>query len=265
VAALARQAQGFQAVHVFESAVNQGLFHAVTRAVSEVLQRHESAIVVEDDLVVAPTFLTYHCSALQRYGETPAVGCIHGYALPIPGLPPTYFLRGGDCWGWSTWRDRWALLRPDALAVLEDLARRDLLLGFMDSHGAPSLRMLRARATGMNQSWAILWHASLFLANRYTLHPGQTLVENIGNDGSGTHSRSTGRFSPGPGGFDSAGLPDFAANVRVYVDAAARVSRYLEGLDGAMLATVRSRLKRAVEAALTRRFLAGQPPTERVS
>ena len=34
------------------------------------------------------------------------------------------------------------------------------------------------------------WYASAFLANKLTLYPGQSLVENIGQEGSGTHSES---------------------------------------------------------------------------
>ena len=40
---------------------------------------------------------------------------------------------------------------------------------------------------GKNNSWAIRWYASAFLANKLTLYPGQSLVSNIGGDGSGTN------------------------------------------------------------------------------
>jgi hypothetical protein len=45
--------------------------------------------------------------------------------------------------------------------------------------------MLDARAAALNNSWAICWHASNFLANKLTLYPGKSLVRNIGLDGSG--------------------------------------------------------------------------------
>jgi hypothetical protein len=47
--------------------------------------------------------------------------------------------------------------------------------------------MLKAYLAGRNDSWAIRWHASMFLAGKLTLHPARSLVDNIGLDGSGTH------------------------------------------------------------------------------
>ena len=47
--------------------------------------------------------------------------------------------------------------------------------------------MLEGQIKGRNDSWAVRWHASAFLADKLTLHPGRSLVHNIGNDASGTH------------------------------------------------------------------------------
>lgn len=48
--------------------------------------------------------------------------------------------------------------------------------------------MLIDRNEGKNQSWAILWYASAFIKNKFCLYPPVSLVNNIGNDGSGTHT-----------------------------------------------------------------------------
>lgn len=71
--------------------------------------------------------------------------------------------------------------------LLEKLKSQKLLKRF-DFNGAYSFsKMLEAQINGKNNSWAIRWHATAFLNNQYTLYPGHSLVENIGNDGSGTH------------------------------------------------------------------------------
>jgi hypothetical protein len=41
---------------------------------------------------------------------------------------------------------------------------------------------------GKNDSWAIRWYASIFLKGGLTLNPAQSLVNNIGHDGTGIHS-----------------------------------------------------------------------------
>lgn len=187
-------ATGFAAVNVHAAPANMGLFASITRGVQAVLDTNDTIIVVEDDIEVAPSFLTYMNDALTRYRDTPEVGSIHAYAPPIQGLPNYYFLRGADCWGWATWRDRWALFNPDAAAVFSDMANSSFT-EFAHSHGWQSVIQLVRRAQNRNQSWAILWHASLFLARRYTLHPGQSFVKNIGHDGSGEHSGISNAFA----------------------------------------------------------------------
>jgi hypothetical protein len=87
---------------------NFGLARNITDGVTTVLARHESVIVVEDDIVVSPFFLRFMNEALQTYRDVPRVGSISGYCLPLTDpVPETYFIRGADCWGWATWRDRW--------------------------------------------------------------------------------------------------------------------------------------------------------------
>ena len=40
---------------------------------------------------------------------------------------------------------------------------------------------------GLNDSWAVRWHASALLAGKLTLYPGRSLIHNIGGDSTGTH------------------------------------------------------------------------------
>ena len=47
--------------------------------------------------------------------------------------------------------------------------------------------MLKKQTAGLTNSWAIRWYASAFLKNKLTLYPGKSLVQNIGQDMSGTH------------------------------------------------------------------------------
>jgi len=207
---VARSIVGFGSVRTITQDSNQGLTRSVVAGVTSTLQQFERIIVLEDDLVVAPTFLTYTLAALDRYQAHPKVGAVHGYTPALKGLPQHYFIRGGDCWGWATWRDRWQLYRTDVAELISELHRRRLAARFDSTGGAGMyLRLLKAHS-GEWDSWAIRWHASLFLADRLSLHPGQSLVTNIGLDGSGTHGQ---RAAPAAvtattGGW-SGSLPDF--------------------------------------------------------
>jgi len=71
---------------------------------------------------------------------------------------------------------------------LEQLEKQNLTHEFNFSGSYPYVRMLKDQIKKKNNSWAIRWYASAFLANRLTLYPGSSLVQNIGHDGSGVHS-----------------------------------------------------------------------------
>jgi len=170
------------------SPTNQGLYRSLTNGVTSILEQYEQIIVIEDDILTSPHFLLYMVSALDCYKDQQRVASIHGYLPPIPiQLPGSFFLRGADCWGWATWRDRWPLYRHDAAAMAAEIRSRGLSKAFNLGGRVPNLRLLDDRASGRSSSWAICWHASCFLAERYTLHPGRSMVRNIGLDYSGEH------------------------------------------------------------------------------
>lgn len=186
---VAKKAEGFATVTVVERESNFGLAQSVITGVTEILTSHEKVIVMEDDLVVSPDFLAYMNEALDLYQDVEQVISIHGYMYAVPEvLPQSVFLRGADCWGWATWRRGWELFESDSAQLLEQLERSPDREDF-DFNGAfPYRQMLKDQAEGKIDSWAIRWYASAFLANKLTLYPGQSLVENIGQEGSGTHS-----------------------------------------------------------------------------
>jgi hypothetical protein len=181
----------FASVLVIERDHNMGLAKSVISGVTETLGGHDRVIVMEDDLVVSPDFLDYMNQALELYANNEDVISIHGFMYSVPPvLPQTVFLRGADCWGWATWRRGWELFEPDSQKLLKELDNSPDRAQFDFDGAFPYRQMLKDQAAGTIDSWAVRWYASAFLANKLTLYPGQSLVENIGQDGSGTHSQS---------------------------------------------------------------------------
>ena len=187
---------GFAQVKLIARNANRGLAKSIIDGVGAVLEAHGRVIVVEDDLVVSPFFLRYMNEALDLYADDRQVASVHGYVYPVKGeLPETFFLRGTDCWGWGTWARAWQLFEPDGAKLLAELRRRGLTRAFDLDAAYPYTKMLEDQIAGNNDSWAIRWHAAAFLADRLTLYPGRSLVQNIGNDASGTHSGMTETYS----------------------------------------------------------------------
>lgn len=189
---VAARARGFASVEVRAAAENQGLAPSIIAGISAMVKAHGRVIVVEDDLVTAPYFLKYMNEGLALYADADRVASIHGYVYPCATpLPETFFLRGADCWGWATWARAWALFESDGAKLLAELRQRRLTRDFDLGGAFPYTRMLKDQIAGRNSSWAIRWHASAFLADRLTLYPGRSLVQNIGNDASGTHASAS--------------------------------------------------------------------------
>jgi hypothetical protein len=124
---------------------------------------------------------------------------VHAYSYPTRDpLPETFFLQGADCWGWGTWARAWARFEPDGAKLLDALRRRRLTRHFDFGGRYPYTQMLEDQIAGRNNSWAIRWHAACYLDGLLTLYPGRSLVENIGNDSSGTHCATTDALSRAP-------------------------------------------------------------------
>lgn len=191
-----RTIAGFQSVTIVERETNLGLARSIVDGVTQICQSYGRVIVLEDDIATSPYFLKFMNEALDLYAHDERVISIHGYVYPVSAtMPETFFLRGADCWGWATWKRGWQLFEPDGAKLLAELHRQKITRQF-DFDGAYSYTgMLEDQVAGRNQSWAIRWHAAAFLANRLTLYPGGSLIQNIGNDKSGTHCSKTDDFS----------------------------------------------------------------------
>lgn len=188
VRAFAASVDGFRSVTLSLAERNTGLARSVIEGVTHVLARHGRAIVLEDDLELSPHFLQYMNESLQRYEHDERVASIHGYIYPVAEpLPETFFLQGADCWGWATWSRAWSQFETDGRVLLAELRARALCRHFDFDGQYPYTDMLVDQIAGRNDSWAIRWHASCYLKGLLTLYPGRSLVENIGNDSSGTH------------------------------------------------------------------------------
>ena len=90
--------------------------------------------------------------------------------------------------GWATWKRSWDLFEPNANLLLQQIESRKLQFEF-DRRGIyPYTQLIRAQINKKVDSWAIRWHASLFLQNKFCLQPVRSIVTNIGLDNTGTHS-----------------------------------------------------------------------------
>jgi hypothetical protein len=173
---------------VISREANLGLATSVRSGIDYVFENSDSIIVIEDDLVLGVGFLEFVNSALNFYQHRHEVASISGYQYPIDReFLEGVFLRGADCWGWGTWKDRWKDVSFDGEYLLTQMRSKKLLKAFNLNGSINYEDMLVKYCSGRIDSWAVPWHASMFLGNRLTLFPPMTFVSNEGGDGSGTH------------------------------------------------------------------------------
>ncbi len=182
--------KGFKKITIIEREKNWGLANNIIDGVTRIVNEYGKIIVLEDDLVTSPYFLKFMNEALEMYKDEEKVASIHGYIYPIDDLPDTFFIRGADCWGWATWKEKWKIFESDGKKLLNEVKRRNLQkeADFNGSYGYT--KMLEDQTKGKNNSWAIRWYFSAFLKDMLTLYPEKSYVKNIGFDKEGTHCKT---------------------------------------------------------------------------
>lgn len=178
---------------IIERSTNIYLERNITEGVAEILEKHETIIVLEDDICTSPYFLLFMNEALATYAKVSKVFHISGFThLDILNDHPewlepnneTYFTHHMSGWGWATWRDRWQghfrhyVNREEALRGLTE----DDINQLQYNGAFPCLHHL-------DQSpipWDICWEIAIHRAGGLCLSPAHTLVRNIGLH-TGTH------------------------------------------------------------------------------
>lgn len=184
-----KKTMGFKSVEIVESTTNLGLANAVIAGVTRLANDYGKVVVFEDDLVSSPYTLRYFNEGLDRYAHNDKVMHIGAYMYPLESklLPQSFFYRAATSWGWATWKRAWDHFNPDIDDLIEqfDAKKRK---AFSIEGTMNFWKQMREFKHGKNNSWAIRWYASIFLKGGLTLNPSQSLVNNIGHDGTGIHS-----------------------------------------------------------------------------
>ncbi|MBE7178440.1 MAG: glycosyltransferase [Mucilaginibacter polytrichastri] len=185
-----RQADGFRTITLVMRETNFGLANSIIAGVTKLTDEYGCVIVMEDDLISSPYMLQYFNEALSRYEREERVMHIGAYMYALKDashLPETFFYRAATSWGWATWKRAWQHFDPDIDRLMGQFDKKKIAR-FSIEHSMNFWKQMQQFKAGKNNSWAIRWYASVFLRDGLTLNPSQSLVNNIGHDGSGTHS-----------------------------------------------------------------------------
>jgi hypothetical protein len=171
----------FKEIHLIEREKNWGLAENVINGVTEIVNQYGKIIVLEDDLITSPYFLSYCNEALDLYENDKNVYAVNAFQFPLGVSEFETFLcpLGTSSWGWATWADRWNVFEkvPKYKNLIQN---NEYLRNRFNFAGYDYAKML-----DNPKSWAIRWYYSVFIQNGLGLFPTISLVQNIGFDGSG--------------------------------------------------------------------------------
>jgi hypothetical protein len=186
--------KGFRSVENIKREKNFGLANSVIKGVHEILNFYDRVIVLEDDVITAPSFLQFMNRALEYYQKNKNIFSVSGYPYPIK-IPDSYekdvFISfRASSWGWGTWINRWQKVDWD-VKDYKDFVNDNQAKTLFNRAGQDLTPMLKAQIRGEIDSWAIRWGYAHIKHNAYCLYPVSPLCRNIGTDRSGTHSSSS--------------------------------------------------------------------------
>jgi hypothetical protein len=178
---------------------NLGLSESIRSGLDRLFESHETVIVVEDDVCVAPEFYEYARRVLAHYADCDHVAGVTGLRYPFgrrafDEYPFDVFLSPRfSSWAWATWKDRWERFVFDHAALRGQLAVRTDL---RPERAGADMRWLIQEAVveeALSGAWDVSCAANMLLNDLYFVTPTWNMVENSGLS-EGTHT--TGR-APG--------------------------------------------------------------------
>ncbi len=168
---------------------NKGLAESIMAGVSYMFEKCDAIIVLEDDCLPAINFMQYMNKCLTKYHSLKSVYAVSGYGWPIA-LPKAesdvYACGRISSWGWGTWKDRWKGFRRDYTLLRQIKSDKELSL-WLDTWGHDLENMLVNQVKGDIDSWAVFWALYVIKNKGVSINPYDSLIENIGLDGSGEH------------------------------------------------------------------------------
>jgi SAM-dependent methyltransferase len=180
----------FKKIHIVERDKNWGLAENVIDGITKMFGEYNKIIVLEDDIITSPNFISYMNNSLYRYEDEVVVKQISAFAfdLDIKKSDSAYFMPLVTTWGWATWKRVWDETNFNPQDYLE-LKTNDILRERFNIDGTYDYSsMLISQMESENiSSWGIRFWWNVFRNKGLVLHPDYSLVQNIGFDNSGVH------------------------------------------------------------------------------
>ncbi len=188
---------GFKKIHLIEREDNYGTWNPGDRGnmaclFRDIMKHYDRFIATEDDNVFSPAFLEYMNKGLEKFEDDDKVLniCAFRWYFPLKDGGNTFFRSGVSCtpWGMGYWTKKQKTIpKLDYKWFRKHLSIGNLLKIYRNN--GPAFVNLFVELSNSHQSHATVidQHMAVYmtLANKHQIIPIESLVKNIGLDGSG--------------------------------------------------------------------------------
>ena len=187
-----RTVDGFKAVHLFERERNDRVANN-RGGMRMLLEKYGKMVFLEEDIVTAPSFLSFMNEALEKYKDDPRVFAVNGYTPPIaiPGgyQSPVILLPRFAAWGFGMWKEKFdEIVMEITPEMYHELRSNRTRFEQYCQGGVDIITQLWLQAHGFINALDVRIDYTMFVKGRqYVVCPAQSLAHSTGCDGSGEH------------------------------------------------------------------------------
>ena len=171
---------------------NIGLANNVINGVSFVLKKHQSCIVLEDDLVLNRNCIKFMNHMLKVFINKKNIGSISAYSyiddFSYKKNFDFYISKRHSSWCWGTWAKVWNKIDWNMPDINKHFDTKLNIKKF--SEGGKDLNLLLwGNYRKLINSWAIRFNFFCFKNSLKSIQPRYSMIRNEGRDFSGTHEK----------------------------------------------------------------------------
>ena len=171
---------------------NLGCKNAVSKGISWFFENEEMGIILEDDCIPTKSFFKFCEWGLIKFKNNDKIGSITGNNFLKSNIninSSYYFSKYAHCWGWATWRNRWALYNKNITFWKRWKNSKNFRKLFNLKHEILYWKKIFNNVSKNKiDSWAYPWNLCLWYNNKIVLTPKYNLVKNVGYGNSATHT-----------------------------------------------------------------------------
>jgi len=181
---------------LYKNSKNLGLKNNWLLAKKTMFSKYTKVIFFEDDCVPLNNSINFMTKCLNRYAKEKKIKCITGFSYPNLDYSNKYdiFFSQRHCpWGFATWKRCWKEFKKTKfkhLNIINNPKKKKNLLRY----GNDLLPMIINDYFKMSNSIGIMWSWYNLKNKGLCIYPKKTLINNIGNDFSGTHATRTNKY-----------------------------------------------------------------------